>query len=84
MLEVVYATYNMGTGDFPDIYACALGPATHELGHIYQANPSCPCYDYYIYMHVCVRACVCMCSTCFDCGIVKPLLKHFYHFYGRY
>ena len=42
---MVYITYNMGTRDLPDIYARALG-----LGHIYQANPSCPCYNYYIYI----------------------------------
>ena len=34
--------------DFPDIYARALGPAALGLGHIYQANPSCPWYNYYI------------------------------------
>ena len=43
-LEVEYISYNVGTQDFPDIYARALG-----LGHIYQANPSWPCYNYYIY-----------------------------------
>ena len=31
--------------DLPDIYAHALGPAVH----VYQANPSCPCYNLYIY-----------------------------------
>ena len=25
-------------------------PAPLGLGHIYQANPSCPCYNYYIYI----------------------------------
>ena len=40
-----YISYNVGTQDFPDIYVRALG-----LGHIYQANPSCPCYNYYIYI----------------------------------
>ena len=38
----------MGTWDLPDIHACVLGPAALRLGHIYQANPSCPCYNYYI------------------------------------
>ena len=38
----------MGNRDLPDIYAHALGPAALGLGHIYQANPSCPCYNYYI------------------------------------
>jgi len=41
-LEVVYITYTMATRDSPDIYARALG-----LGHIYQANPSWPWYNYY-------------------------------------
>ena len=44
-----YISYNMGTRDFPDIYARALG-----LGHIYQANPSCPWYNYYIYISLLV------------------------------
>jgi len=35
--------------DLPDIYTLALGPAALELGHTYQANPSFPCYNYYIY-----------------------------------
>ena len=48
---VVYITYNMGNWDLPDIYAHALGPAALGLGHIYQANPSCPCYNYYIYIY---------------------------------
>ena len=46
--QVVYITYNMGNRDFPDIYAHALGPVALGLGHIYQANPSCPCYNLYI------------------------------------
>ena len=40
----------MGNQDLPDIYAHALGPAALRLGHIYQANPSCPCYNYYIHL----------------------------------
>ena len=36
---------NMGTWDLPDIYAQAIGPATLGLGHIYQVNPKCPCYN---------------------------------------
>ena len=47
--QVVYITYNMGNRDLPDIYAHALGPAALGLGHIYQANPSCPCYNLYIF-----------------------------------
>ena len=42
-----YISYNMGTRDLPDIYVHALGPAALGLGHIYQANPSCPCYNLY-------------------------------------
>ena len=41
----------MGNRDLPDIYARALGPAALGLGHIYQANPSCPCYNLYIYIY---------------------------------
>ena len=44
---VVYISYNMANRDLPDIYAHALGPAALRLGHIYQANPSCPCYSLY-------------------------------------
>ena len=42
----------MGNRDLPDIYAHALGPAALGLGHIYQANPSCPCYNLYIYIFI--------------------------------
>ena len=42
---VVYITYNMGNRDLPDIYTLALGPAALRLRYIYQANPSCPCYN---------------------------------------
>jgi len=38
----------MGNWDLPDIYAHALRPAALGLGHIYQANPSCSCYNFYI------------------------------------
>ena len=53
-----YISYNVGTQDFPDIYiyACALGPAVLGLGHIYQANPSCPCYNYYIILDYIILA----------------------------
>ena len=40
----------MGTWNLPDIYAQARGPAALGLGHIYQANPSCPCYNYYTWL----------------------------------
>ena len=49
---VVYITYNMGNRDLPDMYAHALGPVALGLGHIYQANPSCPCYNYYLCAYV--------------------------------
>jgi len=42
----------MATPDSPDIYACAFGPAALRLGHIYQANPSWPWYNYYIAMSI--------------------------------
>ena len=34
----------MGKRDLPDIYALARGPQARGRGHIYQANPDCPCY----------------------------------------
>ena len=34
----------MGKRDLPDIYAPARGPQAQGRGHIYQANPDCPCY----------------------------------------
>jgi len=39
----------MGNRDLSDIYALALRAAAFRLGHICQANSSCPCYNYYIY-----------------------------------
>ena len=36
----------MGIQALPDMYA--LGPAA--LRHTYQTKPSCPCYNYYIYI----------------------------------
>jgi len=39
----------MATRDLPDICARALGPAALGLGHIYQANPSWPWYNYHIH-----------------------------------
>jgi len=45
---VEYITYNIDDQDLPDIYALALRPVALGFGHIYQANPSCPCYNYYI------------------------------------
>ena len=38
----------MGTWDLPDIYTHALWSAALGLGHIYQANPLCPCCNYNI------------------------------------
>ena len=38
----------MGNRDLPDIYALARGPQARGRGHIYQANPDCPCYKLYI------------------------------------
>ena len=44
---VAYITYSLGNQDFPDDYTLTLGPAALRLGHIYQANSSCPCYNLY-------------------------------------
>ena len=41
----------MGNRDLPDIYTLALGPAALGLRYIYQANPSCPCYNLYTHTH---------------------------------
>ena len=49
--EVVYITYTMATWDSPDIYARALGPVALGLGHINQANPLWPWYNYYMYTY---------------------------------
>ena len=49
---VEYISYNMGNRDLPDIYTLALGPAALGLRCIYQANPSCPCYNLYIHIYI--------------------------------
>lgn len=41
-------TYNTVASDLPDIYAHTLRIVAFGLGLIYQANPSWPCYNYYI------------------------------------
>ena len=43
-ITTICNSYNMGTWDLPDIYAQAWGPQARVHGHIYQANPKCPCY----------------------------------------
>ena len=48
---VEYISYNMGNKDLPDIYTFALRPVALGLRCIYQANPSCPCYN--LCIHVC-------------------------------
>ena len=60
---VVYITYNMGNRDLPDIYAHALGPAALGLGHIYQANPSCPCYNLYTSLENLLNGCTFVCAA---------------------
>ena len=45
--NIVKYIYNMCNWDLPDIYTIALG-----LRYIYQANPSCPCYNLYIYIYI--------------------------------
>jgi len=47
--KVVYITYTMANQDLPDIYAHALGPRA-RVYTVYQANPSWPCHNYYIYL----------------------------------
>ena len=48
MLVCPHISYTMGTCGLPDIYT--LGPAALWLCvYIYQANHSCPWYNYYIY-----------------------------------
>ena len=42
----------MGKRDLPDIYNFTLGPAALRLRCIYQANPSCPCYNLYIHTYI--------------------------------
>ena len=44
----------MGNRDLPDIYTFALGPARDPWAQVYihqAANPSCPCYNLYIYTY---------------------------------
>ena len=43
-----FVVYIMGNWNLLDIYAHAIGPAALGLGHMYQGNPSCPCYNLYI------------------------------------
>ena len=42
-MEVLHISCNMGTPDLPDMYVC---PKPEGRGHTYQANHSCPCYNY--------------------------------------
>ena len=44
---------NMGNWDLLDVYAHTFRPAVLGLGQIYQANPSCPCYNLYIHTNTC-------------------------------
>ena len=54
MLEVLHNICNMGSRDLPDMSALALGRprALRALGLVrtYQANHSCPCYIYNMYI----------------------------------
>ena len=43
--DVIHITCNMCSRDLPDMYA--LGRPS-GFGHTYQANPLCPCYNYYM------------------------------------
>ena len=52
-MEVLHISCNMCNRDLPDMYA--LGLWAYISG-----NPSCPCYNYYMYacMYVCMYVCV--------------------------
>ena len=71
---MLYITYKMGTRDFLDIYARALRPAALGLGHIYQANPSCPCYNYYITFKCLFTTFETLMNVSFDTGLLILLL----------
>ena len=47
MPEVLHISCNMCTCDLPDMYVLSSQPVA--LGHTYQANPSCTCYNLYMY-----------------------------------
>ena len=46
---MIHNTCNMAIRDLPDMYTLSPGPAALGLRHTYQANPSWPCYNYYMY-----------------------------------
>ena len=71
---VEYISYNMGNRDLPDIYTLALGPAAFGLRCIYQANPSCPCYNLYIY--VTVHAKTSLVRTKIEINILSPAYSY--------
>jgi len=48
-LEVLHDSFNMGTRDMPEMYAHSPWAAPLDFGHAFQANHSCPCYNYKIY-----------------------------------
>ena len=54
-MEVLYNTCNMCICDLPHMYAKVLGWQAQGLRHTYQINPSCPCYNYYLY-----TSCICL------------------------
>ena len=45
-MEVLHICCNMGIHDLRDVYARSPRPAPMAFGHTYQANHSCPCYNY--------------------------------------
>ena len=51
MVATYIINYNMGSWNLSDIHAHVLGPLALGLGHIYQANPTCPCYNLHMQSH---------------------------------
>ena len=80
MPEVVYNTYNMYIWDLPDIYARAL--LACRLGHIYQANPSCP-YGHNAITITYVLCIYLICNTCIFYMLSKTIHQYVYVFMCR-
>ena len=53
--SVLHNSGNMDPRVLPDMYELAFGPAALGLVHTYQANYSCPCYNYNMYI-ICMIA----------------------------
>ena len=46
VMEVLHNSYNMDTCDVPEMYAKSARVQPKDYGHTFQANYSCPCYNY--------------------------------------